>query len=925
MGFLSVKMGKIGLVCLLAMGALPQLYAQIEMQLGDSSVSFEEAIVSLEKDYPFQFFYQPEWVQTLRVKGIGKWSSLEAWLEEVLVNSDLHYYQVSPGRVVLTRGAPIVAQFPPRQGAFESPASDSVGTPTLFEIQPVSEPQPAPLGGIENTVIEVGVRGNKSVATVGGYIRHAATGEALVGATVVVQNPPRGTLTDAYGYYVLSLPPGEHELLVSYVGRKDTRRKIRLLGDGNLDVDMEEEILSLNEVVISGEKSQVESVQTGVARLNLSEIESIPTLFGEADIMKISLTLPGVQTAGEGSSGIYVRGGGADQNLILLDDAPIYNPSHLFGFFSVFNSSVIKHAELYKSGIQAHYGGRVSSVMDVSIRDGNRKKFIASAGISPVTGKVSVEGPIPGDRGSFILGLRSTYANWLLRALDNPSLNNSRAFFADVIGKVNYQLNENNLITLSGYHSQDRFQLDQDTVYSYANSSLSLRWRHVFNNQFSGLFSAGFTNYGFQLESERRESRSFLMDYEISQLQLKADFDFYPNSTHHLRFGWQSVGYDLSPGQQVPLGEASVIQGVDLGSERGLEHAIHIGDEMTLSPRFSIYAGVRVSLFQALGPGKVYQYQPNLPKEAIFITDSVEVGAGKVAQTYWGPEFRFSSRYKLGKSLSLKFSYDNTRQYIHMLTNTLAISPTDTWRLSSTHIKPLIGNQWALGLYKEFSAQGLEISLEGYFKTVDNQLEYKDGAELLLNEIIETDVVGAFAKSFGVEFLLKKKTGQLTGWLSYTYSRALVRADSPFASERINGGQFYPANFDQPHNLSLITNYKFNRRINFSFNIKYNTGRPATLPIGQYQLAGNTYAFFSGRNRFRIPDYFRTDFSLTIEGNHKVDKPGHSSWGFSVYNLTGRRNAYSVFSRVNNGEIGTFKLSIFGRPIFTITYNFELR
>ena len=911
------------LLCMKTTGSFAQTATDTSLQ----RISFQEFIQHLEEDYAVRFYYDPAWIDSLDFKAFRDGQNIEQVLDSHFQGTDIHYLIRDKGRIILSKSFPLHSDFPANFWKSEAPVPEIAAQQALFDLD-ASGGEDFSILNIENKLIEFGTKGNQSgkkQLSIAGYVRDAKTGEPLVGAAVFEKETKVGIITDAFGYYVLKLPSGDHTLNISYVGKKDTRRQLRLHRDGQLDIEMEEEILAIDEVVISGEKSQVESVQTGAVKLNLAEIKTIPTLFGEADVMKISLNLPGVQSVGEGTAGFYVRGGSADQNLILLNGAPVYNPNHLFGFFSAFNSSVIKYAELYKSGIQAHYGGRISSVLDVAIRDGNKKRFILTAGVSPLTSKVGIEGPLSGGKGSYILGIRSTYANWLLKALENPALNNSRGFFADGIGKINYQLNDNNNLSISAYHSEDSFRLNADSLYHYSNSNAALRWRHAFSNEFSSLVSAGFTRYAYQLQSTSNPVNAFRLEYALQQSFAHLDFDWFPAPAHQVKFGLHTDLYSLDPGQFTPFDNASRITPRRLNRERGLEYAIFAGDEWTLTPRLSVYGGIRFSWFNVMGPGEVFVYPANLPKEKDFITDTLQYEAGKVIQSYGGPDIRFSVRYKLAENLSVKASYDKIRQYIHMLTNTIAVSPTDTWRLSNAHLKPQIGTQWALGLYKEFPENGLEISLEGYYKQVENMLEYKDGANLLVNEVLETDIIPAFGKNYGLEFLFKKKTGKLNGWISYTWSRAWVQANGNFKEERINEGEFYPANFDKPHNLSVITNYKFSRRYNISLNMSYSSGRPVTLPITQYQLGGNVLAFFSGRNQFRIPAYFRLDFSLNIEGNHKIRKFGHSSWSFSVYNLTGRKNAYSVFSRVNDGNIQTYQLAIFGRPIPTLVYNFELR
>ena len=847
--------------------------------------------------------------------------TLEALLDEFCRDSGLSYF-IQGKKVIFTQGQRIDSRISPE--FWNNPSSEDIN-PDDFTYLNAEKAEETVLANSENERYLIGDSSESSDLSIAGYVRDSRTGEALVGVSVFTQSPPIGTLTDNFGYYVLNLPRGEHEVIYTYVGKKETHRLIDLQGAGQLDIEMEEEILSLGEVVISGEKSQVESVQTGAVKLNLGEINTIPTVLGEADIMKISLNLPGVQTVGEGASGFHVRGGTNDQNLILLNGITVFNPNHLFGFFSAFNPQVIKYAELFKSGIKAQYGGRASSVFDIAIREGNRNKLIAKGGISPITGKVSLEGPIPGKKGSFIVGLRSTYANWLLEALEDPRLRNSKAYFGDIIGNLTLPLNEKNNLSISGYYSRDRFRLDNDTLYRYSNANASLKWRRTFSNTFSSLLTLGYTRYAFSMESERSPRNAFSLDYGINQTQAKLDFDWYPTARHHIQLGIQSSFYDLDPGKLIPTSESSGIQPKLLDSERGIESAIYVGDEVTLSSRLSLYGGFRLTRFSTLGPGEVFQYQSDFPRESSFITDTLSYSSGQTIQSYWGPEFHFASRYKLNSSLSAKVSYDRSQQFVHMLTNTIAVSPTDTWRLSNTYLKPQISDQVALGLYKEFRSEGLEFSLEGYFKRLRNILEYKDGADLLVNETLEADVLAAKGRAFGIEVLLKKKTGQFNGWISYTFSRTRLQANGPFREERINEGEWYPANYDIPHNVAVISNYKVNRRVNFSLNLAYRTGRPTTVPITQYQFRGTQLAFFSRRNAYRVPDYFRADIAINIEGNHKVEKLGHSSWSFSIYNLTGRNNAYSVFSRFQEGRVQTFQLSVFARPILSLTYNFELR
>ncbi len=889
-----------------------------------SDIPFVDLATALEKKYPVRLFYDQDWVKNLRVSLKADKTPIRKVMKNLLDGTDLHFYITVANQVIITKDHEITTGLADRYFSRTISSDELEQEQEIFE--DIRDNASTALSSGSNRLYEIG---NKRLANTGtqavitGFVKDALTGEALVGASAFTKMPSRGVITNENGYYEFNLPKGEHVLYFKSIGTHETRRKVIVYSDGSLDVDLQNEVLSLKEVVITGEKNNSESIQTGMVRLDIEAIKTLPVVLGEPDVMKIVLTLPGVQSVGEGASGFNVRGGGTDQNLILINDAVIYNPNHLFGFFSAFNSDVIKSADLYKSGIQAQYGGRISSVFDVSLRDGNSEKLVLSGGISPINGKITLEGPLKKDTTSFLLGIRSTYSDWLLGLLKDPALSNSAAFFADAIIKVTHRINTRSDLTVSGYHSRDRFRLNQDTVYRYFNTNAAVKWRHTINTKLFSTISGSVTNYTYDLSSSKSPTNAFRLDYEINNITAKASFDWFPNDRHRVKFGISSILYDLDPGSIKRLGSESIIRPVHLDAEKGVESAIFIGDEFAYSSRLSFYAGLRFSRFSLMGPGDVFIYDPNFTKDVNFVIDTISFKKGNGVKSYMGPEYRASMKYNIMDNFSLKLSFDRTRQYIHQLTNTTAISPTDTWRLSNTYLKPQIGTQYSGGLYKDFPKKGVEVSIEGYYKEIKNQLEFKDGADLLLNEVLETDVVNAFGKSYGVEILIRKKPGKLNGWISYTWSRTLIRARSPFKEEELNEGKFFPSNFDKPHNLTAVANYKFTRRVNVSLNGTYSTGRPVTFPVSQYDYGNNTFAYFSGRNQFRIPDFMRFDLAINLEGNHKVDKLAHGSWSFSVYNLTGRNNVYSVFSRTNNGRIEVSTLSVFSKPIPTIIYNFR--
>ena len=697
-----------------------------------------------------------------------------------------------------------------------------------------------------------------------------------------------------------------------------------LRGNGRLEIEVEEDIVTLKEVIVEAEKDKnVSGMQMGLEKLDIKTMRQVPTAFGETDILRVIMTLPGVKTVGEGSTGLNVRGGATDQNLILFNDATIYNPSHLFGFFSAFNPDILQGVELYKSAIPAKYGGRLSSVLDISTREGNKKKFGGAGGIGPLTSRLTLEGPLVKDKSSFIISGRASYSDWILKLLSDKNFARSSAAFYDLTAHVNHEINEKNSIYATAYFSSDRFRLASDTTYHYTNQAASLKWRHNFNNKLYGVLTGTYSHYDYDVTSTKNPVSASQLKYAINQTGLRADFSYFPNARHTVDFGASSLLYNIAPGSLLPLGEASLLRPNMLPQERALESALYVSDRFDITPRFSVSAGLRYSFFQALGPRAVYQYAPGESRSEATITDTVQYGSNKVLATYHGPEYRLSARYSLSDNSSVKASYTRTRQYIHQLSNTASVSPTDVWKLSDNNIRPQIGDQYSVGYYRNFKSNTIEASVETYYKTLRDFVDYKSGATLVLNPHIETDIINAEGKAYGVEVFVKKLTGKLNGWVGYTYSRSLVQVNAATTADMVNGGNYYPSNFDKPHDFTLVGNYRFSRRFSTSVNFTYSTGRPITLPLAKYYVANSLRVFYSDRNEYRVPDYLRLDLALNIEGSHKVQKLAHSSWTVGVYNLTGRRNPYSIYFKSVNGQIKGYQLSIFGQPIPTVTYNFK--
>lgn len=908
------------LACMMAFTALHGQDRQL-ITGNFTDVSFDDFTREVEARTSYRFYYDRQWTDSLTVNIVASQHPLPGLLETILAGTDLHFAIAADRSVFITHQRPILTELPP--GFFGGHSETRTAADFDFSAYEKKEKE---LKLAENRIYTIGrnTGDNAGEATLAGIVKDINTGEPLIGVSLFVRNPMIGSTTDQFGYYALTLPKGRHEIVIQSIGMKRTVRHILLYSNGKLDIEMDEDIKPLKEVVVEADgDAHVLGMQMGTEKLDIKTMKQIPLALGETDMMKVVLTLPGVQSVGEGTVGLNVRGGSANQNLILLNDAVVYNPSHLFGFFSTFNPDVLKNVDLYKSGIQAEYGGRLSSVLDVHTREGNTRKFSGSGGISPITGRLSVEGPIIKDRTSFIVGGRSTYSGWLLRQLDAKELRNSTASFYDITGNISHKVNDNNNIYLSAYGSKDRFTLNNDTAYSYSDQNASIKWKHLFNNKLYGVATAGYSHYNYAVESDDNTVEAFVMDADIRQVNGKLDFSYFPNSKHTLNAGAHLTRYDLSPGRLRPIGDDSQIETNIVDDEQGLETALYLSENFEVNPKLSLYFGLRYSVYQYRGPRDVYQYAPDQPRRPSSIIDTISHTGSRAIASYHGAEPRLSLRYVISNTASVKLSYNRMRQYLQMLSNTVAINPTDIWKLSDSYIKPQIGDQYSFGYYQYLKRNTIEASLETYVKDIRNVTDYKNGAVLLLNHHLETEVADAQGKAYGIEVMVKKLSGKLNGWVSYTYSRSFIKTKGEFSDETVNNGTYYPSHYDKPHAVNFIGNYKFSRRFNFSLNVIYSTGRPITLPIAKYEVEGTTRIHYSDRNQYRIPDYFRTDISINIEGNHKVRKLAHSSWTFAVYNLLGRENPYSIYFESKNGKIQGYKLSIFAQPIPTITYNFK--
>ena len=677
-------------------------------------------------------------------------------------------------------------------------------------------------------------------------------------------------------------------------------------------------------VVVAGRQSAVKSTTMGSEKFKPQLLKNIPSAFGESDIMKVVLTLPGITTVGEASSGYNVRGGATDQNLILFNGGTVYNPSHLFGLFTSFNSDAVEDVELFKSSIPVEYGGRISSVLKVVSKEANMQKLTGSASIGALTSKANLEIPIMKDRMSLLINGRTTYSDWMLKHLPEKSgYKNGKANFYDLGGALTWKLNNMHRLKVYGYWSHDKFSFSSDDSYGYQNRNISAEWRSILNEKITATFSAGLDHYDYFNEEWGTPSMAAKLSFGIDQLWGKLHIRHRLTEEQTLTYGLSVQHYNVQAGKYEPLGELSRINTTQLQKEKALENAVYIDYERSLTEQLSVSAGLRYTMFNALGPRDVNYYSGGeLPSEGTLLETRHETG---IIKTYQAPEIRLSARYALQENLSLKAGFNTMHQYIHKVSNTSIMSPTDIWKLSDLNIKPQNGWQAAAGIYHETADKEYEFSAEVYYKHISDYLNYRSSAVLLMNPHLETDVISTDGQAYGIELQAKKPIGKLNGWVSYTFSRSLLRQDDKRVAMPLNNGDWYPSEYDRPHEVKAVLNFKFTERYSLSSNFDYATGRPTTLPAGKYYNSYNQryMPYYTDRNTFRIPDYMRLDLAFNIEPTHKLTTFLHTSFSIGVYNALARKNAYNIYYVTEGTEIKGYKLSVFGTAIPYVSLNIK--
>lgn len=882
----------------------------LNLKLGSNPVNAPTLLVlrDLEEQHGIRFFYLDSWFDNSLVEIDFKGLTLQEALMEITRGSDLSF-------TILDNYAVIFSKDPSQALQRREILTDAARGRKKISSTVIGDPA-SPKAGNEVVVI--------------GRIIDDKSKEPIAGVSVYVNDIEKGTITDPDGNYRITLSKGDHIITYSYINYEEKLTDLKIYNDGRIDINLEEVPRLLDEVVVSDRASrEIVTSSVGQTQISIKEIKRAPALLGEVDLIKQIQTLPGVTTTGEASSGFNVRGGGVDQNLILYDGLPIFNSSHAFGFFSAFNSEAIRDVTFYRGGIPAEYGGGVSSALVIRSKEGDYSKWGGAGGIGLLSSNLQFNGPIKKDKTSVIASLRTTYSDWLINTVrtNYVDLRNSTVRFYDGAFKIAHRFSDDTKLTFSGYTSQDQFRLQGDTTYSWQNQLAALRLDHAFSGRVSSSIMVGYGSYGYDVDDSDPET-GFNLSYQITYPTVKADFNIQMNP-HKFNLGVQSHYYQFDPGRLDPVGSFSNVRPIKIQDQTSLETSFYASDQFTINEKLFLEAGVRFSTFRSMGPQDVYLYDPNGPIETLNIIDTVTYKSGETIASQFGVEPRASLRYTLNENASIKAGYNRIYQYLHLVTNTAAVTPIDIWQPSGKYFKPQFADQLSVGYFKTMKEKTYEFFVEVYYKQIQNVLDFKDGAQLILNEQIETDLLQGKGRAYGVETQISKQLGRLTGSFAYTYSRSLRTIEGPSPQESVNAGVEYPSNYDQPHIVNLSWKYAISKRHYFTGGFTYRQGRPVTLPVSAFIIDNIPVSNFSERNQFRIPDYHRLDIALVVEGNHKRKKFWDGTWTFSLYNVYARKNAYSVFFKeveipfVNQTVSRPYQLAIIGTVLPSITYSFK--
>ncbi len=895
----------ITLVALLILG-VGFLHAQdinkVKVNADYKNQPLKDFLVDLQTKHSLKVFYKEDWIAPYTINYRFENTPLIQALNNVFVNHELNYEFFQDDGIVVFR----------RISDMRSKYDDF--SQTLVVGYPMN------LGRYKN-------------ANLSGRVLDGKTGEPLTGAVVFNTKMQKGTTSDSNGNFELDIPTGDHKLDISFIGFQSSSVKIRLIENGSADFQLFEESHSIGEVTVLGKGADVPRAQMSMVQMSSKELKQLPALMGEVDVLKGLTMLAGVQTVSELSSGFNVRGGNTDQNLILINGSPVFNSSHLFGFMSLINPDVVEDVRLFKGGMPVKYGERVASVMEVDFKEGNNDHLQASGGIGTISTRLTLDGPLTKNKKlTFIAGGRASYADWILKELPDVDLNQSVAKFYDVSGKISYKFNAHNKLNVMGYASNDKFSTSSQSITEYGNMLGSLKLNSRWAEKLYGDLELAYSKYEYRLTdlANDKPNESYYLDNSLEYTSGAYNFKWHPDVRHNVEFGFKGVYNRISPGTITPRQEQTVIEEQALNLEKTIEWAAYIGDEFELTPSISLMAGVRYSAFRNIGTPVVYIYDPNKPKEPENVIDSLNFGENETSASYGGFEPRFSMSFDLNSNTTLKLNYQRNYQYAFQLSNNAVISPAETWKAADYHLAPLISDQFAVGVENSTWLKGIDFSAEIYYKNLQNLIEYKNGAQLIMNEQVETALIPTKGYSYGIELSAKKNFGRLTGYASYVYSRTTRKNESPFGDENFWDGDYYPSIYDKPHDFSLTGTYNISRRWKFSGNFVLISGRPTTLPELQYEFAGETLVYYSDRNKYRMPPYHRMDVSITFDENLRKKRMWKGSWTLSVYNVYGRNNPYSVYYKKsipgeenNYRRYSLYKLSVIGIPVPSLTYNFR--
>jgi hypothetical protein len=876
---------------------------EIKLDGSEQGKSLATVLAEIESKQHARFYFAPQWIESISFQQNFAGQTLAQTLDVLFSGTDLTYISPYPQVVVILHD--------PTQAILHRQALARA----LSERKKVEQ---RVIGNAANNV-----KGKK--ITISGTVTDSKTKAIMPGTNIRVSDSQSGAAAGENGKYSLTLDPGAHVINFTFVDYEEKVIDLVAYEDAVIDVEMNDIPVYLDEVVVEDKAArEVATVRIGQTQLSMKEMKRAPVMLGEVDLVRKVQMLPGVTTVGEAASGFNVRGGSVDQNLILYDGMQMFNSSHVFGLLSTFNPEAVRDVSFYRGGIPAEFGGRASSVLDVRAKDGDYEKWNGNVGIGIITGNFMINGPIQKGKTSMTASIRSTYSDWLIHSIrsDYGNLKKSSVFFYDANFKVTHLFSMKTKLSVTGYSSKDKFRLLGDSTYNWSNVLASVRLDHQFSDALTGEFTAGESIYSYALAYGDTTNATNL-NFQIKSTIAKAAFN-YQLGKHKFNFGWQGTFYRLNPGSQTPAAPESTAKNFSLDKQSAYENAFFGADSWSLNEHSFLEAGVRLPLFMQLGQASVYSYAPGVPREALSITDTTHYGTAKPVKTYVGVEPRLAFRRMLTPTSSFKAGYSRVYQFLHLVSNSTAVSPVDIWQPSGKYFKPQIADQWAAGNFSDLKDNKYSMSAELFYKRIQNIVDFKDGAQLILNKHIETELLQGKGWSYGVETSFTKNIGKLTGSLNYTYSRSFRRFAGPSEVESINDGKAYPSNYDQPHILNLNWRVGLTRRHYFTGNFTYHTGRPVTIPLASFSFDNIPVSYFSGRNQYRIPDYHRLDLALVIEGNHRRKKLGDGTWIFSIYNVYARKNVYTVFFRnAPNGVAQPYQLSIIGTILPSISYNFK--